>query len=68
MPRRARWRVPKRACPECGSVNYSFRNRKQIEATAESPAGVGDEVPVQGLRGGVEGAGAGRAAESAPPM
>ena len=24
-----------RACPKCGSVNYSFRNRKQIEATAE---------------------------------
>ena len=26
---------PKRACPKCGSGNYTFRNRKQIEATAE---------------------------------
>ena len=25
----------KRACPECGSGNYTFRNRKQIEAKAE---------------------------------
>jgi hypothetical protein len=27
---------PKRACPKCGSINYAFRSRKQIEATAES--------------------------------
>ena len=27
--------IPRRACPECGSVNYTFRNRKQIEATAQ---------------------------------
>jgi hypothetical protein len=25
--------TPKRACPECGSESYSFRSRKQIEAT-----------------------------------
>lgn len=24
----------KRACPECGSANYTFRSRKQVEATA----------------------------------
>lgn len=27
---------PKRACPECGSENYAFRSRRQIEATAGS--------------------------------
>jgi transposase-like protein len=26
---------PKGACPECGSVNYTFRSRKQIDARAE---------------------------------
>jgi DNA-directed RNA polymerase subunit M/transcription elongation factor TFIIS len=26
----------KRACPKCGSDNYTFRGRKQIEATEES--------------------------------
>ena len=28
----------RRACPKCGSGEYTFRNRKQIEATADSPA------------------------------
>jgi hypothetical protein len=27
--------IPKRACPKCGSASYTFRNRKQIEATAD---------------------------------
>ena len=27
--------TPARSCPECGSTNYVFRSRKQIEATAE---------------------------------
>ena len=27
-----------RACTKCGSGNYTFRNRRQIEATAERPA------------------------------
>ena len=27
--------IQKRACPKCGSSNYSFRSRKQIEATAD---------------------------------
>jgi transposase-like protein len=27
---------PKRVCPECGSYQYTFRSRKQIEATPES--------------------------------
>lgn len=27
-----------RACPKCGSGNYTFRSRKQIEATAEQEA------------------------------
>ena len=31
--------MPKRTCPECGGANYTFRSRKQIEATAEKPAG-----------------------------
>jgi hypothetical protein len=30
--------IAKRACPECGSENYTFRSRRQIEATADSPA------------------------------
>ena len=25
----------KRTCPECGSGDYTFRDRKQIEATEE---------------------------------
>ena len=29
---------PGRACPACGSENYTFRSRKQIEATAEQEA------------------------------
>ena len=29
---------PKRLCPKCGSGDYAFRSRKQIEATAEKPA------------------------------
>jgi transposase-like protein len=27
-----------RTCPGCGSTNYTFRSRKQIEATAEQEA------------------------------
>jgi DNA-directed RNA polymerase subunit M/transcription elongation factor TFIIS len=27
--------IPKRACPDCGGQNYTFRSRKQIEATAD---------------------------------
>ena len=27
--------MPKRVCPGCGSSNYTFRSRKQVEATAE---------------------------------
>jgi transposase-like protein len=29
---------PSRACPACGSENYTFRSRKQIEATADQEA------------------------------
>ena len=29
---------PSRVCPACGSANYTFRSRKQIEATAEQEA------------------------------
>jgi transposase-like protein len=28
-------RQPPRVCPECGSGNYAFRSRKQVEATPE---------------------------------
>ncbi len=29
---------PSRACPACGSASYTFRSRRQIEATAEQEA------------------------------
>jgi len=29
---------PGRSCPACGSGDYAFRSRKQIEATAEQEA------------------------------
>ena len=29
---------PMRTCPACGSGEYAFRSRKQIEATAEQEA------------------------------
>lgn len=29
---------PSRVCPACGSTNYTFRSRKQIEPTAEQEA------------------------------
>lgn len=31
---------PSRACPKCGSDYYTFRSRKQIEATPEQEAAV----------------------------
>jgi hypothetical protein len=40
---------PDRTCPVCGSPNYSFRSRKQIEPTAKPGAGAGDEVLLRGL-------------------
>jgi hypothetical protein len=30
--------TPSRTCPTCGSANYTFRSRKQIEATTEQEA------------------------------
>jgi hypothetical protein len=30
--------TPARACPKCGSTSYTFRSRKQIEATPEQEA------------------------------
>jgi transposase-like protein len=29
---------PSRTCPACGSPNYTFRGRKQVEETAEQEA------------------------------
>jgi DNA-directed RNA polymerase subunit M/transcription elongation factor TFIIS len=37
-PRMDQPKTPSRTCPACGSANYTFRSRKQIESTPEQEA------------------------------